>query len=117
MKILNAFSANMLPALPISVTFTEVTASYVARRLGCIRADGETLDSCVGHADTARIFSSELSRYQPDIEIPANRVSVKLAPGEQAFIGQYSGPRLPEGATTLPSGATIRWIVAEVSMD
>lgn len=117
MKILNAFSANMLPPLPISVTFTEVPASYVALALGCIRADGDTLESCVGHAETARIFSSELSKYHPAIEIPANRVSVKLAAGEQAFIGQYSGPRLPEGATTLPEGATIRWLIAEVSME
>lgn len=26
----------------------------------------------------------------------------------------YAGPRLPEGSTTLPEGAKIRWLVAEI---
>ena len=39
-----------------------------------------------------------------------NRVSVKLDnPDLHAIIGQYSGPRLEEGATELPEGARIEW--------
>lgn len=62
-------------------------------------------ESAVGHADTAAVFSNELG-----LPIMANRVSVKLTnPETRALVGQYVGPRLPEGTTTLPEGATIEW--------
>ncbi len=67
-------------------------------------------ESAVGHVDTARIFSEILGR-----DVPANRVSVALLPGAYALLGQYSGPRLPEGATSLPEGAEIRWYAVSVS--
>jgi hypothetical protein len=60
--------------------------------------------SAVGHAGTAQLFSVLL-----DHEIAANRISIKLGPDDLAIIGQYVGPRLPEGATQLPEGATIEW--------
>ena len=68
--------------------------------------DGEIeWESAVGHADTAAVFSKELG-----LPILANRVSVKLTdPETRALVGQYVGPRLPEGATRLPEGATIEW--------
>ena len=62
--------------------------------------------SAVGHSDTAALFSSQLGR-----EIEPNRVSVKLAPEDILVVGQYVGPRLPEGATELPEGAKIEWWV------
>lgn len=65
---------------------------------------GLKIVSAVGHADTARIFSEILGR-----EITPNRVSVTLGYGVDALIGQYVGPRLPEGATELPEGARIEW--------
>lgn len=42
------------------------------------------------------------------------RFSVDWELGEGAedaltLVGQYRGPRLPDGATTLPEGATIEW--------
>jgi len=52
--------------------------------------------SIVGHADTAAVLSAAL-----DIELTPNRVSVKLAPGDVLLVGQYIGPRLPEGTTAL----------------
>ena len=60
--------------------------------------------STVGHADTAAIFAAILGR-----PVPVNRVSVKLTEEDHALVGQYIGPRLPEGATTLPEGARIEW--------
>jgi hypothetical protein len=61
--------------------------------------------SAVGHADTAMVFSNELG-----LPILTNRVSVKLTdPETRALVGQYVGPRLAEGATRLPEGATIEW--------
>jgi hypothetical protein len=67
-------------------------------------ADGEAFTSAVGHADTAAILGELLG-----VTLPVNRVSIKLARGDTLFVGQYTGPRLPEGTTTLPEGASIEW--------
>jgi len=109
MFIINAFSASMLAELPCSVTFTELSAPgakfLIARREGA----GDTIESAVGHADTAEVFSAAL-----DYPVQPNRVSVTLRDGDVALLGQYSGPRLPEGATALPEGASIRWMRVSV---
>jgi len=63
--------------------------------------------SIVGHADTARVFGALLGR-----DIAPNRESIKLQssqPRQILLVGQYVGPRLPEGATELPEGASIFW--------
>lgn len=91
----NAFSLSMLSregptyaAFPIPVN--------MARDL--IIASGGW-ESTVGHADTAALFSSILG-----FAIPVNRVSIKLNPDNNdcVLVGQYIGPRLPEGTTILP---------------
>lgn len=100
----------MLPEGVTSVTFADVTLEQ-ARALVMARG----FDSAVGHADTAALFSTLLG-----VKIPCNRVSVTIPPrayGVQpwtALVGQYSGPRLPEGTSTLPEGAEIRWITVFV---
>ena len=111
--ILNSFSPNMLSQFPASVYFEEMPLDEVRK----LYADAESrnknpepLPSAVGHADTAAVFSSELS-----MTVPANRLNVSLTKGDRAIIGQYRGPRLPEGTTTLPEGATIMWLQVEVS--
>lgn len=62
--------------------------------------------SCVGHANTADLYSETLG-----LPIEANRISVSLDFGDAILVGAYNGPRLPEGCTTLPEGATINWVV------
>lgn len=62
--------------------------------------------SVVGHADVAEIISAQLG---VGVEIPVNRVSVSLRPGDTLVVGQYVGPRLPEGCKELPEGARIEW--------
>lgn len=64
------------------------------------------IESAVGHADTAALFSAALGR-----EVPCNRINVKVDADTRLLIGQYIGPRLPEGATQLPEGARIEWWV------
>lgn len=68
------------------------------------REPGDEIVSIVGHADTARLFETILG-----IPVPVNRQSIKLLPSDRLLVGQYIGPRLPEGATTLPEGARIEW--------
>jgi len=104
MHLLNAFSLNMLPsATPCTIQVKPV---------GLIEAQAlaATTTSAVGHADTATVFASVLG-----VPVPCARVNVALKVGDTALVGQYRGPRLPEGATTLPTGATIEWVIVTVS--
>ena len=101
MYILNAFSLNMLDG-NADISVREITQAAAAS----LAAD---CTSAVGHADTAAVFSSVLG-----VEIPCNRATVALKEGDVALVGQYSGPRLPEGATALPEGAAIKWLVVAV---
>ena len=68
-------------------------------------------ESCIGHADTARVLSTLLQK-----EIPCNRVTVNLGPNEKCIIAQYIGPRLPEGAISLPEGAEIRFFLVKMEV-
>lgn len=101
MFLLNAFSLNMLTG-NADISVRQVSLD-VARNLA------QVATSAVGHADTAAVFADVLG-----VPVPCNRASVTLGDGEAALVGQYSGPRLPEGATTLPEGATIKWLVVGV---
>jgi hypothetical protein len=66
-------------------------------------ADAEII-SAVGHADAAAVYAAALGR-----PVPANRINIRLAGNDRLLVGQYVGPRLPEGATALPEGAKIEW--------
>lgn len=92
MLVLNAFSINMLREFPAHVQIKELDLDAVRELLA---ATG--VESAIGHSDTAAVFSILLGR-----EIPCNRTTVYLHLGQQAIVGQYIGPRLPEGATLLP---------------
>ena len=101
MFLLNAFSLNMLNG-NADVHVREVSLD-TARNLA------KVCTSAVGHADTAAVFADVLG-----VSVSTNRVSVTLDHCATALVGQYSGPRLPEGATSLPEGATIKWVVVGV---
>lgn len=98
--ISNAFSMNMMTVDDFSlVRIKKVSASEIP-------AD---VKSVIGHPDTASVVSNILG-----FETPYNRVSLTLESDDVLYVAQYKGPRLPEGATELPEGATIEFL--EVSM-
>lgn len=104
MKLLSAFSLNMLDVTqPQQLNITLITTEDVRE---FHNSEDGPFESAVGHADTAAIFSNMLG-----LPVAFNRANVTLRCGEQAIVGQYIGPRLPEGATALPEGATIRWLL------
>jgi hypothetical protein len=103
MILLNSFSLNMLSEFPAQPLFEEVSLDEARQEL----ADG--FESAVGHVDTAAVLSNQLG-----IEVEARRTTVSLKKGDVALIGQYRGPRLPEGTTTLPEGSSISWILVVV---
>jgi hypothetical protein len=105
--ICNAFALSMLDRASQESSGTRRAPTPISEEGARTILRGATnAVSAVGHADTAAIFSKLLDR-----PVEVNRVSVKLGPDDLALIGQYIGPRLPEGATKLPDGATIEWWV------
>lgn len=60
--------------------------------------------SVVGHADTAAVLG-----------VPFNRVNLKLVSGDELYVAQLTGGRLPEGCTTLPDG--FKFTFVKVTID
>lgn len=111
--LLNAFSMNMLDAFPAVVQIVEISVAQTRTALlleSEEAGDGELVLSAVGHADTAAIFASVLG-----LPVPMNRQTVVLKKGQCHIVGQYSGPRLAEGASILPMGAAIKWLAVSVA--
>lgn len=109
MVLLNALPGMLLAGIG-QVELTEISAQDAGRIL-C----GFGVDSFVGHADTAQIFADLLG-----VPVPVRRESVTSQQIEVCFqwgsvpmfiAGLYNGPRLPEGAKTLPEGAEIKFFV------
>ena len=101
MFLLNAFSLNMIDG----------NADIIVREISLATAASLAVESvsAVGHADTAAVFANVLS-----VPVACNRATVALKYGDVALVGQYSGPRLPEGCSTLPEGAAIKWMAVAV---
>ena len=101
MLLTNAFSLNMLPADldDVNIRIRKVAPSDVPANL----------ESVIGHPDTARVAGQILGR-----EVPANRVTVTVEPGDTIYVAQYRGPRLAPGTTELPEGASITFYRVQV---
>jgi len=100
----NAFSINMLdfnsPNSAPEVRFVPIKLEQVRKRL-C----DNNFTSAIGHVDTAAVVANLL-----DLSVQANRITVKLGPYDSLIVAQYNGPRLQEGATTLPADASITFL-------
>lgn len=113
--LLNAFSLNMISQFPAKLEIHKITIDQARTILFCqaeSMGESDLVISAVGHTETAAIFSQQLG-----MPIPVDRQTVKLAPGASAVVGQYIGPRLPEGATQLPSDACIHWFAVHIQTD
>jgi hypothetical protein len=93
----------MLPGNSV-VKFTQITTDQAKELLT------DNVESFIGHADTANVLSTIL-----EIPIMVNRVSLIAQQGERFIVAQFSGPRLPEGTTSLPEGAKITFWLVEVN--
>jgi hypothetical protein len=104
MFILNASSPSMIATEEVILEFRKVSLTIAQLEV----AKAYTWTSACPTADAAKLFSSLLGP-----EIPVNRVSIQLgvitSDEPVALLGQYTGPRLPEGTTVLPEGANITW--------
>ena len=100
--VANAFSFNMFENVPEVLVQKELDVDGVKELLRHELA----FESVVGHADTASILTNML-----DTEIKFNRVSNNFGYEDQILVAQYIGPRLPEGAVSLPEGSKIKFIL------
>ena len=97
----NALSLNM---------FNHITSSFKINVKPISTAEASTIlkstkfTSAIGHADMANILTNILG-----VNITPNRITLNINPGDTLIIAQYIGPRLPEGTTTLPENATIKF--------
>jgi len=99
----NAFSLNMLSSSESVIKIKEVSKEQAKNILG------DNYTNAIGHADLASVVANDLG-----IDITANRITVTIQPGDTLVVAQYRGPRLAEGTTILPPGATIKYYVLEV---
>ena len=91
----NAFSLQMLDSFPASVVVEEIAPQDIP----------EDVISVFGHSDTAAVVSSIVGR-----NFPYNRVNVSLGDGDELYVAQIMGGRLPEGSTSLPAGFTLKFL-------
>ena len=111
--VTNAVSLNMVDwddlAEPTAVNFfaSPISKDEMAARINT----AEKVCVAIGHADTARVVSGDLG-----VELLPQRTQVVLRRNgkDVILVAQYVGPRLPEGATELPEGATIRYFYVDV---
>lgn len=102
-KILNGLPLGAMPS-GIQLSIREVTLSDAQALVA-----KNNYESYVGHVDTATILSQMLG-----VSIQFNRASATFNAGDALLVCAYSGPRLPEGATTLPEGASFRFFVVQL---
>ena len=101
--LINAFSVNQLSTFPARVRFEELSCEEAR---GLLRGG---FVSAVGHEQTVALYERILG-----LTIPLERISISLKPGSWALLGQYRRPRLTEGTTELPLGASIHWYRIDV---
>lgn len=114
--ITNAFSLQMLPVWRRQQHVrTHVQVEPIlgdpADALDQLERDYHTRAlSAVGHPETAAVFSKVLDR-----EVPLNRVSLHMDTDTILLVGQLTGGRLPEGATTLPRNLQLQWLLVRIA--
>ncbi len=99
MKVMNAVTGNWMPTMDWVLRSRSLSVEDAKRVL----AENE-IESFIGHESTAAVISSELG-----LDIPAMRRNATVEVGEVVFVAQYHGPRLAEGTTILPDGASIEY--------
>lgn len=111
----NAVSLNMISDFPVSIKVQEIDIESAIHEINSHIEVGRVHDkqlfiSGIGHADTAKAVSIML-----EMNIPANRVNIKLTRHDWMIVVQYVGPRLEEGIIQLPDDAKLKlfWVSIE----
>lgn len=117
----NAVSLNMLPEdFSGSMDVTPLSKSDAMVDLYNSIVGGYVVPA-IGHRDTAAVAVNDLCvhEYGPDwvekcLQVADTRPTVRAQAGDILLVVQYRGPRLPEGATSLPEGARITYAQVKI---
>ena len=91
--IANAFSLQMLDtSAAVNLSVTPVTEKE-------FESVKSLATSAVGHQDTANVLG-----------VKFNRMNLQLQAGDELYVAQLVGGRLPEGSTTLPEGFAFKYL-------
>ncbi len=95
----NALSINMLNREGHDLALRPITAEGAKNLL-----NNAPFVCGIGHADTAAVVGGILGH-----KLQAARISVELTRSDSLLVAQYRGPRLAEGTTELPEGASLEF--------
>lgn len=95
----NAFSLQMIEKLPAAINVMEISKDVAVE----ILKNGFV--SAIGHEDTAKILTDKLG-----LPVAHARVNFSLNKDTLLIVAQVVGGRLPEGATSLPAGTSIKFL-------
>lgn len=105
--IANAFSLQMLDTTKRAdyrLSIIPLLPDYAARMLKEL-----PFVSAIGHNDTAAVVSTMLG-----VDVPQNRINIALQDEDILLVAQIIGGRRPEGATALPDGVEIQFILIRI---
>ena len=113
----NAFSLNMIDIrLLVDIRIVPL-ADWQAAQICSVAHHKGVLINAVGHSDTdcviRNLLASAWASNAKDLPI-GQRLSVEMTEATTLIVAQYKGPRLPEGATSLPEGATIEFLQVQI---
>ena len=99
--LVNAFSINMLGTLEFAKAEFQKISKEEAKEV----LTANEFTPAIGHEDLANVVKSDLG-IDDNIY---NKTTVTVNPWDLLVVAQYRGPRLPNGTTELPEGATIEY--------
>lgn len=108
----NAFSLQMMQSGTVDISVVDTLDVNLD-----IRNNWDTVQFCIGHADTAAVACADLNTYRffgdsannLTVEKVFQRRNVSLQSGDILYVLQVVGGRLPEGCTELPAGISLQW--------
>jgi hypothetical protein len=115
-------SVNLIPSKMNVVLLEEISLNMLERECGFFNVVAHRLSkaevaevlkyeftSAIGHEDLAKVISSMFG-----VEIPVNRINVKLEKHKHYIVFKYSGPRLEPGTICLPEHAEIDFFLVKL---
>lgn len=114
--VCNVFTLAMIlervdPHTSCSLAVSELHPADVVELMANAKSHGVPIVHAWGHPQSLALAQATLPLDSVRLECARVNVSLDVADGDELLVGQYVGPRLPEGVTVLPEGARFRWLL------
>ena len=109
--MLNSLSLNMVPKESNLGTLTYRKFDNLREVVDyCLR--NTVIESAIGHVDTDNLLRGMFASEGCSLPV-GKRTNITLDPTKQYIVAQYVGPRLVEGAASLPDGARLEFYLVQ----